>query len=268
MLLSLTFTLSGFTFSAQVLHPLLPLRRMMALPGAHEMMLYVHALLIASVLIQIMLKLGAVLLAMRRWRLPPGSLTLVFALNGLLMCTLDPLERLRLDRPGNAHRSGGRRLTLPTPAHAGATMGVPSLCVRHSCAVLPLLFCGAAAHARLAVGGREWQRPGAHSPLPGAPYRRGQATNVQNPWMALQVLPYVLLGPSACHEWLRPCPSWCSDDMPSDGMGPAPARERLRHPDLGWLRGAPVDAGPTMPVAPRSAISSAGASTRSAPALS
>jgi hypothetical protein len=30
-------------------------------------------------------------------------------------------ERLRLDRPGNAHRSGGRRLTLPTPAHAGAT---------------------------------------------------------------------------------------------------------------------------------------------------
>ena len=40
MLLSLTFTLSGFTFSAQVLHPLLPLRRMMALAGGHEMILY------------------------------------------------------------------------------------------------------------------------------------------------------------------------------------------------------------------------------------
>jgi hypothetical protein len=33
MLLSLTLTLSGFTFSAQVLHPLFPLRRMMAHPS-------------------------------------------------------------------------------------------------------------------------------------------------------------------------------------------------------------------------------------------
>jgi hypothetical protein len=87
MLLSLTFTLPGFTFSAQVLHPLLPLRRMMALPGAHEMLLYLHTLLIASVLIQILLKMGFVLLAMRRWRLPPGSITLVFTRNGLLMYT-------------------------------------------------------------------------------------------------------------------------------------------------------------------------------------
>lgn len=53
MLLSLTFTLSGFTLSAQALHPLVPLRR---------------------------------------WRLPPGSITLVFTLNGLLMCTLDPQD--------------------------------------------------------------------------------------------------------------------------------------------------------------------------------
>jgi hypothetical protein len=99
MLLSLTFTLPGFTFSAQVLHPLLPLRRMMALPGAHEMWLYLHTLLIASVLIQILLKMGFVLLAMRRWRLPPGSLTLVFTLNGLLMCTLDPSNEYGLLAP-------------------------------------------------------------------------------------------------------------------------------------------------------------------------
>jgi hypothetical protein len=99
MLLSLTFTLSGFTFSAQVLHPLLPLRRVMSLPGAHEMMLYLHTLLIASVLIQIMLKIGFVLLAMRRWRLPPGSITLVFTLNGLLMCTLDPYNDYGLIAP-------------------------------------------------------------------------------------------------------------------------------------------------------------------------
>ena len=99
MLLSLTFTLSGFTFSAQVLHPLLPLRRMMSLPDAHDMMLYLHALLIASVLIQIMLKMGFILLAMRRWQLPQGSVTLVFTLNGLLMCTLDPYNDYGLIAP-------------------------------------------------------------------------------------------------------------------------------------------------------------------------
>src|SRR5690606_39005404 len=41
-------------------------------------------------LIQILLRLSVVLLAMRRWRLPPGAITLVFTLNSLLMCTLDP----------------------------------------------------------------------------------------------------------------------------------------------------------------------------------
>jgi hypothetical protein len=90
MLLSLTFVLSGFTFSAQVLHPLLPLRRLMALPGAHEMVVYLQTLLIATVLIQILLRVGVILLALRRWPLPPGSMTLVWTLNSLLMCTLDP----------------------------------------------------------------------------------------------------------------------------------------------------------------------------------
>jgi hypothetical protein len=90
MLLSLTFLLSGFTFSAQALHPLVPLRRATSLPGTHEMLFYLQALTIASVLVQVMLKMGAILLALRRWRLPLGSITLVFTLNGLLMCTLDP----------------------------------------------------------------------------------------------------------------------------------------------------------------------------------
>lgn len=90
MLLSLTFTLSGFTFSAQVIHPLVPLRRMQTLPATHELLLYLQALTIASVLIQTLLKMGAILLALRRWRLPPGSITLMFTLNGLLMCMLDP----------------------------------------------------------------------------------------------------------------------------------------------------------------------------------
>ncbi len=90
MLLALTFLLSGFTFSAQVLHPLLPLRRVASLPGSDEMLLYLHALTIGSILVQITLKMGLVLLALRRWRVPVGSITLVFTLNGLLMCTLDP----------------------------------------------------------------------------------------------------------------------------------------------------------------------------------
>jgi hypothetical protein len=90
MLLSLTFMLSGFTFSAQVLHPLFPLRRLMALPRADEMVVYLQTLLIATVLIQILLRVGVILLAVRRWRLPPGSVTLVWTLNSLLMCTLDP----------------------------------------------------------------------------------------------------------------------------------------------------------------------------------
>ena len=92
MLLSLTFLLSGLTFSAQALHPLVPLRRAASLPGAHEMLFYLQALTIASVLVQVMLKMGAILLALRRWRLPLGSITLVFTLNGLLMCTLDPQD--------------------------------------------------------------------------------------------------------------------------------------------------------------------------------
>jgi hypothetical protein len=123
MLLSLTLTLSGFTFSAQVLHPLLPLRRIMALPGADEMLLYLHTLLIASVLIQILLKLSVVLLAMRRWQLPPGSITLVFTLNGLLMSTLDPYNEYGLIVPvmlTGLVADGVRSRLRPTPERSWA----------------------------------------------------------------------------------------------------------------------------------------------------
>jgi hypothetical protein len=43
--------------------------------------------------------MGIVLLALRRWRLPVGSMTLVFTLNGLLMCTLDPHDEYGLIIP-------------------------------------------------------------------------------------------------------------------------------------------------------------------------
>ena len=118
MLLSLTFTLSGFTFSAQVLHPLLPLRLLMSLPAADEMMVYLHTLLIASVLIQILLRLGIILLALRRWRLPPASITLVWTLNSLLMCTLDPDDEYGLVIPvllSGVMADGLRSQLRPTP---------------------------------------------------------------------------------------------------------------------------------------------------------
>ena len=39
----------------------------------------------ASIVIQAGLLMGVVLLAMRRWKLPPGSLTILFAVNAVLM---------------------------------------------------------------------------------------------------------------------------------------------------------------------------------------
>lgn len=99
MLLSLTFMLSGFTFSAQVLHPLVGLRAAAARPGTDEMIFYLQALTVAGLLVQTELKMGFVLFAVRRWRLPPGSITLVFTLNGLAMCALDPQDDYGLMAP-------------------------------------------------------------------------------------------------------------------------------------------------------------------------
>jgi hypothetical protein len=68
------------------------LRAAAARPSADEMIFYLQALTVAGVLVQTGLKMGFVLFAVRRWRLPLGSITLVFTLNGLAMCTLDPQD--------------------------------------------------------------------------------------------------------------------------------------------------------------------------------
>ena len=135
MLLSLTFLLSGFTFSAQVLHPLMALRRATSLPRTHEMLLYLQALTIASVLLQISLKMGVILLALRRWRLPVGSITLVFTLNGLLMCTLDPHDDYELIVPvmlAGLMADGLRSALKPSPQRPWA--------FRLFAVVVPVLF--------------------------------------------------------------------------------------------------------------------------------
>ena len=118
MLLSLTLMLASFSFSAQVIHPLVPLRRAMLVPSTDALLFYLQILTIASVLVQVLLRMGLILLALRRWRLPPGSLTLVFTLNGLAMCTLDPRDEYGLLVPvilAGAVADGWLCLLQPTP---------------------------------------------------------------------------------------------------------------------------------------------------------
>jgi hypothetical protein len=63
------------------------------------MIFYLQALTVAGVLVQTGLKMGFILFAVRRWRLAPGSITLVFTLNGLAMCALDPQDDYGLMLP-------------------------------------------------------------------------------------------------------------------------------------------------------------------------
>jgi hypothetical protein len=99
MLLSLTLLLSTISFSAQVIHPLVAIRQAATLPSADAMQFYLQILLIAGVIVQILPRMGLTLLALRRWHLPPGSITLIFTLNSLAMCTLDPRNEYRLLAP-------------------------------------------------------------------------------------------------------------------------------------------------------------------------
>jgi hypothetical protein len=99
MLISLTLFVSVLTFFTQVMAPFgstfaaegrrpqafSPMFGALNQPGLERIAFYNQALGIASVLIQTSLLLGPVLLVVRRWRLPLGSLTLVFGLNAVLM---------------------------------------------------------------------------------------------------------------------------------------------------------------------------------------
>jgi hypothetical protein len=86
MLVSLTLVLSVFAFFTQFAHPLVHLWSAGPPPG-HPFM--PQALGIASILLQTALLAGSVVLAVRRWRLPFGSLSLVMTVNTALVGGLE-----------------------------------------------------------------------------------------------------------------------------------------------------------------------------------
>jgi len=88
-LLSLAFTLSVITFLTQFGHPFVSVWA--STMRGDDMG---HAIGVLSVMLQASLLIGAALLMLRRWMLPPGSLTLLLGLNTLLMVTQRDQYRL------------------------------------------------------------------------------------------------------------------------------------------------------------------------------
>ena len=85
-LLSLTFLLSIWTFMTQFGHPLVDTWAAAAIrPRTQHVPMLRQSLGIMSILLQAGLLMGLVLLAVLRWILPLGSLTLVLTLNATLM---------------------------------------------------------------------------------------------------------------------------------------------------------------------------------------
>ena len=97
MVLSLTFTLSVLTFFTMIAHPQVNPRAAGHVPPTDDaIFFYRQALGVASVLLQTGFLMGIVLLAVRRWRLPVGSLTLIFTLNAVAMSFLDSMNEYGL----------------------------------------------------------------------------------------------------------------------------------------------------------------------------
>ena len=94
MVVSLTFTLSILTFFTQIVHPLVRPRAAGIAPRSDMIAFFLQALGVAGILLQTALLMGIVLLAVRRWTLPPGSLTLIFVLNAAAMSVIDDQYRL------------------------------------------------------------------------------------------------------------------------------------------------------------------------------
>jgi hypothetical protein len=86
MLLSATLFLSSLTFMAQFIHPFVnPWIASGPRPGnASDIRI---AAGVAALLLQSAVLMGLIMLLMRRWTLPPGSLRLLFTLNAALMAT-------------------------------------------------------------------------------------------------------------------------------------------------------------------------------------
>src|SRR5712692_7557213 len=95
MLLSLAFLLSALTFMTQWAHPfVLALASERYRPSTAVLAFYPQALGVASIMLQTACLMGLLLVALRCWRLPQGSLTLVFTVNAVLLSVLRGQYRL------------------------------------------------------------------------------------------------------------------------------------------------------------------------------
>jgi hypothetical protein len=88
-LLSLLAVFSVFTFFTEFAHPFVHTRVAAAARSNDE-----QSWGVASVLLQACILMGFVLLALRRWRLPLGTFTLILTVNGALMSVLLDQQRL------------------------------------------------------------------------------------------------------------------------------------------------------------------------------
>jgi len=88
-LLSLLAVFSVFTFFTEFAHPIVQTRVVAAARSNDE-----QSWGVANVLVQACILIGFVLLTLRRWRLPLGTFTLIFTVNGALMSVLLDQQRL------------------------------------------------------------------------------------------------------------------------------------------------------------------------------
>jgi len=87
LLLALSFTWNAFAFLTVYIHPFV---YMHALGGTEQ----VQQLGLAGILLQAIILSGIVLVAVRRWQMPPGSFTLIFVLNVLVLTAISDEFRL------------------------------------------------------------------------------------------------------------------------------------------------------------------------------
>lgn len=92
ILLALTVFWSTLTFFSQDMHWMVGLPGLRSRPTGGAFY-YIQSAGFASILLQTAIVMGILLFALRRWRLAPGAITLMFALNGLLMVFEDRVYR-------------------------------------------------------------------------------------------------------------------------------------------------------------------------------
>lgn len=152
VVLSLTFLFSGWTFMTQFAHPLVDAWAATGFrpPASSRHVAYLRqALGVASILLQTGLLMGLVLSVVLRWRLPFGSLSLLFGLNALLMSFMQDQYRF-----------------IPSAVAAGLAADlllrwlrpsvVRSVALRLFAASVPVIFYAAYFAMLIVTSGVEW----------------------------------------------------------------------------------------------------------------